>query len=248
MAKPGKKDKDSPKGGKQQQGADDTDKLQELEKVSSFSFICLLILHICIIILIPIDPFSTRDHTRAFHLQAMTQIKDKLKTICERLETKLINLRAGGADPTILEIISVETGGSRVPLKALGTVAVPSPREMLVHVHDVTILADIEVAIMNSGLNLMPQADKAKSTIRVPIPKTTKEQREARVKLASEIAEGSKGELRRVRQDVHKSLKSLGLPEDDLDRAEKQLQKFVDAGNEKLAGMFKKKEKELLTG
>jgi len=181
--------------------------------------------------------------------QAMDFVRDKLKVTTDRLEAKLASLRSAGADASMLEILNVESSsGQRIPLKNLGTVAVTSPREMVVHVHDPSLLGDVERAIMTSGLNLVPQADKAKCTIRVPIPKTTKDQRDARIKLAGEMTESSKLELRRTRQDVQKKLKSVGLPKDDLERAEKKLQVIVDSGNDKLSGLFKKKEKELAGG
>ena len=179
--------------------------------------------------------------------KTMASMKDRLGSVSERLQSKLLSLRSSGADAAILEIINVEVqGGRRVPLKSLGTVAVQSPREMLVQVFDSSLLNDVERAIMGAGLNLVPQADKAKSVIRVPVPKTTKEQREARVKMASELAEAAKADLRRARLDAHKALKALDLPKDAFERAEKLLQKLVDAGNDKLAQMFKQKEKELL--
>jgi ribosome recycling factor len=180
------------------------------------------------------------------HPNPALQAKDKLKSVSERLDGKLMSLRAGGADAAILEVLTVETGGGqRVALKNLGTVAVSSPRLMVVHVHDAQHVMDVEKAVMASGLNLMPRADKAKSLVEVPVPKTTTEQREARIKLASEMTEAAKLELRRMRQDVQKKLKGAGLPKDDLERAEKQLQKVIDAGNDKLAGQFDKKKKDL---
>jgi len=179
----------------------------------------------------------------------MEATKDKLRANADKLETKLASLRSGGADSALLDVLSVETnGGARVPLRSVAVVAVTSPREMLVaffvapsrtrtnvrggtrlvHVHDVALLADVERAIATSSLNLTPQANKAKGTIVVPVPKTTKEQREARVKMASEMAEAARAENRRVRQEMMKKLKAAGLPKDDLERAEKQAQKLMD--------------------
>jgi len=177
--------------------------------------------------------------------EALQAGKDRMRESLERLESKLAQLRVGGADADMLDDLAVATGGKRVPLSELASVAAPSAKQLVVTVHDAGAVGDVSKAIASAPhMNLVPQVKG--TVIEVGIPKTTKEQRDAKVKQASELAEAAKQGIRGARKEAHARLHKGGLSEDELKRADKQLQTMTDAANEKASAVFERKKLELL--
>jgi ribosome recycling factor len=205
---------------------------------------------------------NNRLDTQTLLLNGKKEMKDAL----DRLEIKLKQLRTGGAEADMLDTIMITlSGGSssnnnkKIPLSQLATVSAPSPKLLAVTVMDEQHVSDVCKAISSNSmlLNLVPQlvpsgtgssSSSSNNVIHVAIPKTTKEQREARVKLASEATESAKQSIRNIRNQINTKLKNdKQLPEDEKKRTEKNLQTMTDAANAKAEERFKSKEKELLT-
>jgi len=178
---------------------------------------------------------------------ALLASKSKMKETLDRFDKKLTTIRPGGVDASLIESIVVEVApGKKITLSALGMVSAPTPLKLNVVLNDRDHAAAVERAISASGLNLQAKRLEDSGTVEIPVPKTTKEQRESRVKIASEEAEKIKVAIRGIRQDTQKKVKSMGLPEDDAKKSEKQLQTLADAAIEKIVESFDKKKKELL--
>jgi len=181
--------------------------------------------------------------------EALLAGRGKMKEALDRFEKKLQAIRPGGVDAALIENLMVEIApGKKVPLSSLGMVSAPTPLKLNVALNEREHSAAVEKAISGSGLNLQAKRLEDSGVVEVPVPKTTKEQREARVKLASEEAERVKVAIRGARQDVQKKLKSFGLPEDENKKQEKQLQTMADAAIDKVVENLEKKKKELLGG
>lgn len=175
--------------------------------------------------------------------------KTKMKDSLDRFEKKLSTIRAGGVDVALIESIMVEVSpGKKVPVSSLGMTSSPTPLKVVVTLNDKDHASAVEKAISSSGLNLQAKKNTDTGVVEIPVPKTTKEQRETRVKLVLEEAEKVKVALRSARQDVIKSLKKLELSEDDTKKNEKQLQTMLDAAVSKVTEYVENKKTELIGG
>ena len=180
---------------------------------------------------------------------ALLTSKTKMKDVLDRFEKKLTSIRAGGVDATLLESVTVDVApGKKAMLSTLGMISAPSPLKLLVTLNEREHASAVEKAISGAGLNLQAKKSEDTGVVEVPVPKTTKEQREGRVKLASEETEKIKVSIRGLRQDTLKQLKKMSLPEDEQKKTEKQLQTMADAAIDKAVEMLEKKKKELLGG
>lgn len=167
----------------------------------------------------------------------------------EWLKKELANIRTGQATPTILDSITVETYGSRVPLNQVGTVALEGPRALRVSIWDKGQIKAIEKAIRDRDLGLSITTDEA--GVRIFFPEVTTEQKTKFVKLAKDRLEEARVAVRNERNvataEIQKREKSNSISEDEAFRHKEQVQKLVDATNEKLNEMFERKEKDILT-
>lgn len=179
----------------------------------------------------------------------LIQGKNKMKETLDRLEKKLSTIRAGGVDANLIESLLVEVSpGKKVPISSLGITSSPSPLKVVVALNDKDHASAVERTISSSGLNVQAKKNEDTGVVEIPVPKTTKEQRESRVKLVSEEAEKMKVALRGVRQDILKVLKKLNLSEDENKKNEKQLQTMTDAAIAKVGEVLDQKKKDLLSG
>ena len=166
----------------------------------------------------------------------------------EKFRADLVRVRTGKASPSILENVSVEYYGSRVPLSQVASVSAPQPRLLVVQAWDKGAVQAIVKAVQAADLGLNPAEDG--ELIRVPIPPLTEERRHEIVKRCSKVAEEVKVSIRNIRRDANEMLqkkeKDKEISEDDMHRAQKEIQKLTDDHIQRVDEAFKAKEKEIL--
>ena len=161
---------------------------------------------------------------------------------------ELSKMRTGRANTGVLDSVTVEYYGNRVPISQVATLGVPEPRLITVKPFEARIIADIEKAIMASGLGLTPSNDG--KLIRIPIPQLNEERRKDLVKQVKKHAEEAKVAIRNLRRDANDALKkkqkASEISEDDLRKFEKQVQDLTDQTVQKIDKIGADKEKDLL--
>ena len=173
------------------------------------------------------------------------QARDAMAKAVESVKRELAGIRSGKASPNLLDTVRVEAYGSTVPLNQVGLVAAPEARLITVQPFDKGLASAIEKAIRDSGLGLNPATQGA--IIRVPLPQLTEERRKEMVKVVHKLAEEGRVAVRQARGDAHAKVKKLqGLPEDDVKRAEKEVQRLTDDAVRQVDQLVAGKEKELL--
>ncbi len=161
---------------------------------------------------------------------------------------ELGSVRAGRANPGVLEKIVVDYYGTPTPVNQVGSVSVPEPRTLLIQPWDASILKGIEKAILSSDLGINPQNDG--KAIRLSFPQLTAERRVELTKQVKKIGEDGKVAIRNIRRDAMDFFKDLKkkseITEDDLKGIEKDVQNITDKNCKDIDDMVAKKEKELL--
>jgi ribosome recycling factor len=173
----------------------------------------------------------------------------KMDKTLEVLANEFATIRAGRANPSVLNRISVNYYGSPTPLNAVATISTPDPRTLVIQPWDQSILRDIEKAIQSSDLGIHPTNDG--KVIRLVFPQLTEERRRDLIKQIRKYAEESKVALRNIRREVLENYRSQKkkseITEDDLRVLEKQLQELLDDKIKEVDKLVEKKEKELLS-
>jgi ribosome recycling factor len=174
--------------------------------------------------------------------------KSELKKVEEFLTKEYGQLNVGRASPSVLDGISVEAYGARVPLKNTASISIEDPKTLRIAPWDKGQIKDIEKAIIASNLGLSVATDEA--GIRVIFPQLTTESREKLVKVLKEKLEEARITVRREREivwkDVENKQKESKLTEDEKFRAKDDLQKVIDEVNKNLESHFEKKQKEVM--
>jgi len=165
------------------------------------------------------------------------------------LKRELSHLRAGKANPALLDGIRVDYYGSMTPLAQMSSVTAPEARMLVVQPWDKSAIGPIEKAIMSSGLGLNPSNDG--QIIRIPLPILSEERRNELVKHARHVAENARVSIRNARRDANDhikgAVKSKHLPEDSRFGAEEVIQKLTDSYIHQVDELLKHKEKDILT-
>ncbi len=165
------------------------------------------------------------------------------------LKKEFSHIRAGKANPSLVEGVKVEYYGSQTPLQQLANITVPEPRMLMVSPYDKSTLPDIEKAIMAAGLGLNPMNDG--DFIRIPLPILTEERRNELVKVARDKAEQARISIRNTRRDandeIKKTVEAESLPEDAKYEAEENVQKVTDQNIKEVDDLLVKKEDEITT-
>lgn len=175
----------------------------------------------------------------------MLEFTEKMDKAIEALEKRFATVRAGRANPSSLDGISVDYYGSMTPLKQLATISVPEARQLLIKPFDKGALKDIEKAILASNLGYTPNNDG--ETIRIIIPELTEERRRELVKQVKALSEDTKVTVRNLRREALEDVSKCELPEDQEKGMEKDIQDTVNEYNKKIDNKLKEKEQELLT-
>ena len=174
--------------------------------------------------------------------------EDKMKSAVEHLERELKTVRAGRANPGVLDKVTVDYYGSPTPIQQIAAIASPDPRQLVITPWDGTALKPIERAIQESDLGINPQNDG--KSIRLNFPQLTEERRKELVKQIHKYSETGKVAIRNIRRDAmeafKKKQKASEITEDDLKVAEKDLQKLTDDMCKEVDALLEKKEKELM--
>lgn len=178
----------------------------------------------------------------------LNQVKDKMDKAIQALSRELATVRAGRANPAILDKVSVDYYGAPTPLNQLASINVPEARMLVIQPYDKTVLGDMEKAILKADLGLNPTNDG--SIIRIAIPALTEERRRELVKLVKKYAEESKVAIRNIRRDGNDDLKKLEknseITEDELRSYTEDIQKLTDDSIAKIDSVAREKEKEIM--
>jgi ribosome recycling factor len=179
---------------------------------------------------------------------ALKDAAEKMVKAVAHLKEDLAGIRTGRATPALLNRVTVEYYGSPVPLQQLASMSVPEPRTLTVQPFDKTAIGSIEKAILSSDLGITPSNDG--NVIRLSFPPLTEERRRDLVKQVHARAEDGRVAVRNVRRhhkdEVEKLEKEHEISEDDLKRAEKELQKLTDHHVAEIDDIQRHKEQELM--
>lgn len=166
----------------------------------------------------------------------------------QHLETELSKIRAGKANPAMLDNVMVEYYGSNVPISQTASVNTLDARTLVIQPWEKSMLTPIEKAIQAANLGFNPQNDG--TVIRISIPPLTEERRKDLVKLSKQVVEEAKIAVRNIRKDAMEQAKKLlkeGVPEDEVKALEQKIQKLTDEFVAKCDQHLALKEKEILT-
>ncbi len=173
---------------------------------------------------------------------------DKMERAVAHVQSQYSTVRTGRANPALVEKLAVEYYGSMVPLQQIAGFQVPEARTLVVKPHDRGAMAAIERAIRDSDLGVQPSNDGV--VIRLSFPVLTEERRKEYVKVVKNMSEDGRVAVRNVRRDARKQLetseKNSEISKDDLERAEKDLDKYTQEHIEQIDKAFARKEQELL--
>ncbi len=180
--------------------------------------------------------------------ETLDELKQSIDKAHEALRRELGKIRAGRANPSILDAVRVDYFGTPTPLKQLASISVPEPRLIMLKPFDRTQMQAIERAIMDAQLGLNPQNDG--ELIRLPIPPLTEERRKDLVKVARKVGEECKVAVRKARHEAKDMIDSLQkegeVGEDDAERSRKELEELVKAGTHRVDEIVSKKETDIL--
>lgn len=179
--------------------------------------------------------------------QSLQEANTRIQAAIDHLKRELSSIRAGRANPTLVEDISVNVYGSKMKLVELGTITSPQPTLLTVAVWDASIVQDVLKALQSSGLGITPSAEG--QVIRLPIPPLTSERREELLKLVHQKMEQARIEIRQIRQDVRAGWQELQeaseFGEDEFERRSKLLQNLIDKASTSVEELGEGKEEEL---
>ncbi len=176
------------------------------------------------------------------------QAEGKMEKAVQVLKRDLIAIRAGRANPALLDKVVVEYYGSEMPINQMASISTPDPRTLLIQPWDKSALGEIERGILKSELGLTPNNDG--SVIRISIPALTEERRSELVKVARKTGEDAKVAIRNIRRDANDELKKMrkngDIPEDALHRGQDEIQKLTDQFIKVVDRVVADKEKEIM--
>jgi ribosome recycling factor len=177
-----------------------------------------------------------------------TEAEDRMNKALDTLERDFKKLRTGRASISLVDGIRVGYYGTPTPLNQLATLTIPDARTVLIQPWDVSIIGEVEKAILKSELGLTPMNDG--KLVRINIPPLTAERRRDLVKIVKKMAEETKVAVRNVRRDANEMIKDLKkekeISEDEQFRAQEETQKVTDEFIKRIDALFTLKEKEIL--
>ena len=180
--------------------------------------------------------------------EKLKMYEDKMNKSLDVLQSDYASIRAGRANPHVLDKIRVDYYGTPTPIQQVGNITVPEPRVIQIAPWEKTLIKDIEKAIMMSDVGITPSNDG--SLIRLVFPELTEERRKDLVKDVKKRGEESKVAIRNARRDGNDALKKLAkseVSEDEIKELEDKLQKLTDKFIKDLDKLVEEKSKEILT-
>lgn len=179
----------------------------------------------------------------------LQQYEDKMKKAYEFLESDYMGIRAGRANPHVLDKLRVNYYGTPTPIQQVGNVTVPEARIIQIAPWEKSLIKEIEKAIMTSDIGINPSNDG--SVIRLVFPELTEDRRKELAKDVKKKAEDAKVAVRNIRRDGNDALKKLGksseVSEDEVKQLEEQLQKLTDKYVKEIDVLMEAKSKEIMT-
>ncbi|WP_217903640.1 ribosome recycling factor [Bacillus haynesii] len=178
----------------------------------------------------------------------MNETKERMEKAIGAYQRELATVRAGRANPSLLDKVTVEYYGAQTPLNQIASITVPEARMLVITPYDKTALGDIEKAIQKADLGVTPSNDG--NIIRITIPPLTEERRKELAKLVKKYSEDAKVAVRNIRRDANDDLKKLEkngeMTEDELRSSTEDVQKLTDEYVSKIDEITKDKEKEIM--
>lgn len=174
----------------------------------------------------------------------MNDIELKMMKAIDTMDSRLLNIRAGRANPAMLNGIQAEYYGTLTPIQSLANITVPEARQLFIKPFDKSALKEIERAINEANLGITPTNNG--EMIILTIPELNEERRREYVKQAKQIGEDGKVAVRNVRQDANNDLKKLELPEDEEKLYLEDIQELTNKYNKIIEDKIKEKEEELM--
>ena len=174
--------------------------------------------------------------------------REMMDKALKHLGTELLKIRAGKASPNMLDSIMIDYYGSPTPLNQTASVTTPDARTLMIKPWEKALIQEIEKAIINSDLGLNPQNDGEQVIVNIPM--LTEERRQELVKQVKQEGELGKLSIRNARKETNDGLKQLqkdGASEDDIKRAEDNVQALTDEYSKKVDEILHKKEEEIMT-
>jgi ribosome recycling factor len=174
--------------------------------------------------------------------------KEKMEKAVVHTESELTKIRAGKANPSMLDSVHVDYYGSATPLAQVSNINTTDARTIVIQPWEKSLLGTIEKAIIDSNLGLNPQNDG--TIIRLAIPPLTEESSRDLVKKAKEEAEKGRVAVRNIRKDTNEAIKKLkndGASEDEIKVGEAEVQKLTDIYSAKVDQLAEAKEKDIMT-
>ncbi len=182
------------------------------------------------------------------YLDIHKAIEEKMQKTISVFKEDLGGIRAGRANPSMLDKLTVDYYGTVTPVKQLASVSAPEPRLLLIQPYDRSAMTSIEKAIQMSDLGMNPSNDG--KVIRLNVPQLTEERRKDLTKVVKKTAEDAKIAIRNERREGNESIKKAQkdgeITEDELKRAQDEIQKLTDKYVQQIDELVVKKEKELL--
>lgn len=170
--------------------------------------------------------------------------EEKMQKVIDTLDERLLNIRAGRANPAMLNGIMVECYGAETPLNSVANITVPEARQLFIKPFDRNLVKDIEKAINESNLGITPTNNG--EMVILTIPELNEERRREYVKTAKTYGEDAKIALRNVRQDDNEEIKKAELPEDEEKLYLEEVQECINKYNKIVDERIKEKEQELM--
>ena len=181
--------------------------------------------------------------------EVIKKCEEKMTKTCENLDGEFSNIRAGRANPNLINRIMVEYYGTPTPMQQVGNISVPEPRIIQINPWEKSLLKAIEKAILASDLGITPTNDG--TSIRLVFPELTEERRKELVKDIKKKGEAAKVAVRNVRRDANDTLKkmekSTDITEDERKEGEEKIQKMTDKYVAKIDKSVENKSKEIMT-
>ena len=180
-------------------------------------------------------------------VEVIKDAEERMHKGVDALRREFATIRAGRANPSVLDKVMVEYYGTPTPINQLANISAPEPRMLVIQAWDRTVIPAIEKAIMKSDLGLNPSSDG--TVIRLNIPQLTAERRLELVKKVKKEAEEARVSVRNVRRDVNDKLKKLEkdheASEDEIKRAQEDVQKMTDKIIKEIEQVMETKESEI---
>ena len=180
--------------------------------------------------------------------EVLRDVEQRMIGAVEAYQAELAILRTGRASLALVDGITVDYYGSQTPLNQVAALSVPDPTTITIAPWEPKVLAEVEKAILRSNLGLTPNNDG--KVVRLNIPALTEERRKELAKVAHEVAETGRNEIRQIRRDGNDRIKKLEgdkeISEDQMHDGQEQVQKLTDTYVEKINSILKKKEEEVM--